>query len=458
MSQDKNLIWENALEEIKLSVSTAVFQTLFANIQLSIQEDKISVISPNSYVNDMLKRRYLSLLKSSLEHQLKTSDFDITFSIQKTSQVQQDSGPLFSEKNIQGSQIDNNVSDQTDNNIEYDPRSGLHPKFTFENFVVGNSNNFAFAAAQGIVKNPGSVYNPFFLWGGVGVGKTHLMQAIGHELVKNNHRCKILYTTTEAFTNDLVNAIRNKDMTKFKQKYRNLDALLLDDIQFISGKQYVQEEIFHTFNNLHIANKQIILTSDRKPEEIQKIEDRLSSRFMGGLTVDIQAPDYEMRMAILNQKAEQVKLTLPQEAISFIAETIESNTRELEGFLIQISALAQTKESNLTLDDVKNFFGIKKESSKKRPHYRRVISIVSKAFGVKTSDICGKGRKKEIVVARHVAAYLLRKELDMPLQKVGKLLGDRDHTTIMHAEEKISRSFSTNQQLRHQIIQIQKSI
>ena len=458
MSQDKNLIWENALEEIKLSVSTAVFQTLFANIQLSIQEDKISIISPNSYVNDMLKRRHLSLLKSCLEHQLKSNNFNIDFSVQKTSQVQQDSGPLFSEKNIQNSQIDNNTFDQSENNIEYDPRSGLHPKFTFENFVVGNSNNFAFAAAQGIVKNPGSVYNPFFLWGGVGVGKTHLMQAIGHELVKNNHRCKILYTTTEAFTNDLVNAIRNKDMTKFKQKYRNLDALLLDDIQFISGKQYVQEEIFHTFNNLHIANKQIILTSDRKPEEIQKIEDRLSSRFMGGLTVDIQAPDYEMRMAILNQKAEQVKLTLPQEAISFIAETIESNTRELEGFLIQISALAQTKESNLTLDDVKNFFGIKKESSKKRPHYRRVISIVSKAFGVKTSDICGKGRKKEIVVARHVAAYLLRKELDMPLQKVGKLLGDRDHTTIMHAEEKISRSFSTNQQLRHQIIQIQKSI
>lgn len=458
MAQDKKLIWENALEEIKLSVSTAVFQTLFAQIQLSsVKNGKISIISPNSYVNDMLKRRYLSLLKSSLEHQLKTDISDINFSIQKTKQKQQDSGPLFS-NDIQQLPDNKNAFGQAYNNTEYDSRSGLHPKFTFENFVVGNSNNFAYAAAQGIVKNPGLVYNPFFLWGGVGVGKTHLMQAIGHELIKNNHRYKILYTTTEAFTNDLVNAIRNKDMTKFKQKYRNLDALLLDDIQFISGKQYVQEEIFHTFNNLHIANKQIILTSDRRPEEIQKIEDRLSSRFMGGLTVDIQPPDYEMRMAILNQKAEQMKLTLPQEAISFIAETIESNTRELEGFLIQISALASTKETKLTLDDIKNFFGVKKETGKKRPHYRRVISVVSKTFGVKTSDICGKGRKKEIVIARHVAAYLLRKELDMPLQKVGKLLGNRDHTTIMHAEEKISRSFSTNQQLRHQIIQIQKNI
>ncbi|MCD6225707.1 chromosomal replication initiator protein DnaA, partial [bacterium] len=266
------------------------------------------------------------------------------------------------------------------------------------------------------------------------------------------------YATAENFTNDLVEAIRSKNMTQFKQKYRQPDVLIIDDIQFIAGKESTQEEFFHTFNSLYIAEKQIILTSDRRPEEITPVEERLVSRFMGGLTVDIQPPDFEMRVAILKQKAEEKNVSLPEGVITFIAETVQSNARELDGVLSQIIARAKAKEEKITLELVKEFFGVRRRQEKKKISYRRILSVVAKTFRLKTKDICGKTRKKEVALARHIAAYLLRRELELPLQQVGQILGGRDHTTIMHAEEKIDRAFSTNQQLRHQIIQIQKLI
>ncbi len=451
MKPNLSLIWENTLEEIKLSTSGVVFQTLFAKTKLTRLKKGQAVVScPNTYVSQMIKKRYLPLLCSSLSRQ--TNNNTVVKFVTAKEKNKSSIGPLFSspeEKTKKSNSIARNG---------YNAKTGLHPRFVFDTLVVGNANNFAYAAAQGIVKNPGSVYNPFFVWGGVGVGKTHLIQAIGHEILKKDLNLKVMYVTAEDFTNDLVNAIRNKNMTRFKQKYRQVDVLLIDDIQFISGKEYVQEEVFHTFNNLHIANKQIILTSDRRPEEISKIEERLSSRFMGGLTVDIQSPEYEMRVAILRQKSEAIGLEIPPEVISFVAETIQTNTRELEGFLLQITSQAKAKKEAITLEMVRNFFGVKKITQEKKPHYRRILSVVSKSFGVKTSEVCGKARKKQIVAARHVTAYLLRKELGFSLQQTGKILGNRDHTTIIHAEDKISRAFSTNQQLRHQIIQIQKDI
>jgi len=308
------------------------------------------------------------------------------------------------------------------------------------------------------VKNPGLAYNPYFVWGGVGVGKTHLVQGIGHAISQANQNQKIIYATAETFTNELVSALRAKTMAQFKQKYRQPDVLIIDDIQFIAGKEYIQEEFFHTFNSLYIAEKQIILTSDRKPEEIRQVEDRLISRFMGGLTVDIQSPDYEMRVAILKQKAEEKNIIIPEDAVAFIAETIQSNTRELEGVLSQIMARASAENLEISLPLVKNYFGIKKTLRPKRTSYRKIISVVAKEFKIKSCDICGKVRKKNIAMARHVAAYLLRKELGIPLQQIGIILGGKDHTTIMHAQEKIDRAFSTNQQLRHRIIEIQKKI
>jgi len=454
MKKDINTIWENALAEIQLIVSPAVFQTLFKSTKLKklLPKEKTIVLScPSSYIADLLSRRHQETIINVLRNQTKASWQKIRFETEKEKSSSSPAGPLFEKPSLVSSPQEKETN-------HYDPKTGLHPRFTFKTFVVGNANSFAYAAAQGIVKNPGAAYNPFFVWGGVGVGKTHLVQAIGHEILKLHPGKKVFYATAENFTNDLVEAIRSKNMTQFKQKYRQPDVLIIDDIQFIAGKESTQEEFFHTFNSLYIAEKQIILTSDRRPEEITPVEERLVSRFMGGLTVDIQPPDFEMRVAILKQKAEEKNVSLPEGVITFIAETVQSNARELDGVLSQIIARAKAKEEKITLELVKEFFGVRRRQEKKKISYRRILSVVAKTFRLKTKDICGKTRKKEVALARHIAAYLLRRELELPLQQVGQILGGRDHTTIMHAEEKIDRAFSTNQQLRHQIIQIQKLI
>jgi len=453
MNEKLKTSWENALQEIKLTVSPAVFQTLFSRTKLKRVNPKIKTITlscPSSYIADLLKRRHKKTILSALGNQTSLGLKKLVFKVEKEKRPSSPPGPLF----------ENHPSIPTSSSLtnHYDPKTGLHPRFAFKTFVVGNSNNFAYAAAQGIVQNPGTAYNPFFVWGGVGVGKTHLVQAIGHEILKTHSEKKIFYAAAETFTNELVGALRNKNMPQFKQKYRQPDILIVDDIQFIAGKEFIQEEFFHTFNSLYLAEKQIILTSDRKPEEITPVEERLISRFMGGLTVDIQPPDFEMRVAILKQRAEEKSISLPEEVITFIAETIQSNVRELDGAFSQIIARAQAKKEKIDLSLVKEFFGIRSKQNKRKVSHRRILSVVAKTFRLKTKDLCGKTRKKEIALARHVAAYLLRRELELPLQRVGQILGGRDHTTIMHAEEKIDRAFSTNQQLRHQIIHIQKSI
>ncbi|MBL7078517.1 chromosomal replication initiator protein DnaA [Candidatus Shapirobacteria bacterium] len=451
-------IWNNALQEIKLQVGQAVFQTIFTPTKIkkiNPRAKKIILATTSSYIADLLARRYYQLTQEALENQLSFKINKINFEIKKEKKKSVPAGPLFaSSSSSPSSTTPQSISAKR----QYNPKTGLHPKFTFETFVVGNANNVAYAAAQGVIKNPGLAYNPFFIWGGVGVGKTHLLQAIGHEISKNHPGKKILYATSEDFTNELVSSLRERNTAQFKQKFRQPDVFLIDDIQFIAGKEYVQEEFFHTFNSLYIAEKQIVLTSDRKPEEIHPVEERLISRFMGGLTIDIQPPDFEMRVAILKQKARSKKVTLSEEVISFIAETIVSNTRELEGALSQLVARSQSNNQEINLLLVKEFFGIRSLQKEKKVSSRRILSVVGKTFKLKTSDLCGKSRKKELALARHIAAYLLRKELGLPLQKIGEILGGRDHTTIMHAESKIDRAFSTNQQIRHQIINIQKTI
>ena len=449
-------IWPSVLTELRLSLSKTIYQTLFAETELKEYKNKIAKIScPNPYLADLIEKRYYSLLKAALDKQV-GEDASLVFVIdksKKTSSKPENDGPLFQKKERE------TLVKPSYKNIQNLNQSGLKQSFSFENFVVGDTNHLAFAAAQGIIKNPGNIYNPLFIWGGVGVGKTHLMHAIGNELLKTNPDWKILYVSAETFGSELISALKENRMSKFKNKYRRLDAFLIDDIQFIAGKEYTQDEFFHTFNSLYLAGKQIILTSDRKPEEVQPLEDRLTSRFMGGLTVDVQAPDFEMRIAILKQKSEQRKIGLSEKAIAFIAETIESNARELEGTLIQVAAQAQMQNQEIDLGFVKNFFGVKKNgSNQKKVSYRQVISTVAKYHQVKTSDIKGSSRKKGIATARHISAYLLRKELEMPLQRIGQILGGRDHTTIMHSEEKVDRLFSTNQQIRHDILEIRKQL
>jgi len=445
---DIERIWKNTQEELKITLAPAIFQTFVLKTQLISIENNIATIGcPNTYSVDFNKKRYYEIIKNALDNQTKTEN-TLNFIVQeiiKTETENTNNTPLFS---YNPSKIDH---------------SNLHPKYTFENLIVGNSNNFAYAAAQGIIKNPGLSYNPFFIWGGVGVGKTHLMQAIGHELLKNNPDLKIKYFSAETFGNELVNALKTKNMNQFKEKYRSLDCILVDDIQFIAGKEYTQEEFFHTFNALHMNGKQVILTSDRKPSEIDHLEDRLVSRFMGGLTVDIQLPDYEMRIAIISKKIEEKGIQITPEAVEFLANNIESNIREIEGKLQQItvqSIAQQTGEIDLFF--VQNFLNPSSNSSiinqrALQLNPRHIISVCSKYFNIKTSDLCGKSRKKELVNARHITAYLLLTQINLPLEEVGHLLGGRDHTSIMHARDKIQNEFSTNPQTRQLINQIKNT-
>lgn len=464
-TKDSKSLWSSVLAELKLSLSKTIFTTLFANTNLKEYKDGQATINcPNSYLADLIRKRYSSLIKSALESQTQ-QPVKLNFEIKaKSTKAKKDSGPLFNKPDKEKRQKETKNQDKQVIHKQFpsshQKQANLYPNFNFNTFVVGDTNHFAFAASQGIIKNPGETYNPLFIWGGVGVGKTHLMQAIGNKLMETYPNWKILYVSAETFGSELVAALKENTMNKFKHKYRNVDAFLVDDVQFIAGKEYTQDEFFHTFNALHMSNKQVILTSDRKPEEIQPLKDRLTSRFMGGLTVDIQPPDFEMRVAILKQKAEQRNIPISEDAITFIAETIQSNARELEGNLSQIAASAQAKNTQPNLKFVKNFFGFKQSNNhqKKSVSHRTIISKVAKHYQVKTSQIKGRSRKKKIANARHITAYLLRKELQYPLKRIGQLLGGRDHTTIMHSEEKVDRLFSTNQQIRHDILEIKKAI
>lgn len=447
---DLEQLWKNTQEELKVVLAPSVYQTFVAKTELiAIQNSVATIACSNGYLCDMNQKRYYSFFKNALDNQTK-DDIKLEFIIQEPLKIAESpvaSTPLFS----------------------YTPQktavvSNLHPKYTFENLIVGNSNNFAFAAAQGIVKNPGLSYNPFFIWGGVGVGKTHLMQAIGHELIKSNPALKIRYFPAETFGNELIGSLKNKTINQFKEKYRQLDCILVDDIQFIAGKEYIQEEFFHTFNALHMSGKQVILTSDRKPSDIKDLEDRLVSRFMGGLTVDIQPPDFEMRSAIISQKANEKGIEITSDAIQFLADHIQSNTRDIEGKVQEIAVLSLSQKINtVTIEQVEKYFGVTQGSGDQPLSFstssrdispRHIISVCAKYFNIKTGDLCGNSRQKDLVAARHITAYLLLTEINLPLKEVGHLLGGRDHTSIMHARDKVQTDLSTNPQLRSLINQV----
>ncbi|MDP3888528.1 MAG: chromosomal replication initiator protein DnaA [bacterium] len=437
-------LWSKVLEELKITASKPIFQTLLSQTDLiSLEKDVATISCPNPYIQNMVETRYYSLLKAALDNQTKTNN-SIVFNVKARVAPKTATGPLFEVINKK--------------ETPFKKETGLNPKYTFSTLVVGSSNNFAHAAAKAIVQNPGNAYNPFFIWGGVGVGKTHLMQAIGHALLEKFPNFKILYCPSETFTNELVNALQTKTIAEFKKKYRQPDVLLVDDIQFISGKEYNQEEFFHTFNSLYLSGKQIVLTADRRPDEISKVEERLTSRFMGGLTVDIQPPDYEMRVAILQAKCQEKNINPDQQALTFLAQMTNSNTRELEGTLMQVITQAQTQNSPIDLEFVKKFFGVKSKIHHKTISPNIVLSVVAKHFKTKPSDLLGSCRRQELVLPRQVAMYLLREEIEVPLMKIGEILGGRDHTTIMHGVKKISLRFNVDSSLRHEIMLIKQTL
>lgn len=442
---DNEEFWQTILSDLEVSVSKPIFQTLFSQTSLLLLEKNIATIAcPNPYIQKMIEGRYYSLLKEIIDRRTKENN-SLLFIIAKTKKPgkPEEIGPLF---------------EAEQKKKEFDEETSLNPRYTFTNFVVGNSNNFAHAAAKAIVENPGSAYNPFFIWGGVGVGKTHLMQAIGSAILEKHPDLRILYCSSETFTNELVQALQNKTISQYKKKYRGVDVLLVDDIQFIAGKEYSQEEFFHTFNTLHLSGKQIILTSDRRPEEISKIEERLTSRFMGGLTVDIQPPDYEMRVAIIKQKCQEKNGQLDEQAIDFLAQKITTNARELEGTLFQILTQAEIQKQKPDLEFVKRFLGVKTRTEPKSVSSKKLISTVCQHYKIKTADMLGSCRKANLVLPRQIAMYLLREEMGLPLMTVGDILGGRDHTTIMHGVEKMKQKFSSDSNLRHEIMLIKEKL
>ena len=347
-------------------------------------------------------------------------------------------------------------------------RANLNPRYTFDTFVVGKNNNFAHAASLAVAESPGEVYNPLFLYGGVGLGKTHLMHSIAHFILEKDPKKKVLYVTSEAFTNELIESLRSGKtgnelpMTAFRDKYRNVDVLLIDDIQFIIGKESTQEEFFHTFNHLHMAGKQIIISSDKPPKDIETLEARLRTRFEWGLIADISAPDYETRMAILKKKIESDQLEryhIPEDVLQFIATNIKSNIRELEGSLNKLIALYKLKneEINISLaaEALKDLIS-PDENRKITPEL--IIETVSEHFGISVADLKSASRDAKTTSARHIAMYLCRSMTDTPLKMIGSLLGGRDHSTVKHGVDKVSKDMENNDSLKNTISIIQKKI
>lgn len=337
--------------------------------------------------------------------------------------------------------------------------SGGNYAFTFENFIVGSTNKFAHAAAQAVAANPSGAYNPLFIWGGSGLGKTHLLHAIKSEVEKNHPDFNIVYVDGEKFTNEIISAIHDNTTSQFHNKYRAADVLLVDDIQFIGGKESTQEEFFHTFNSLYSANKQIIISSDKPPKDMEILDERFRSRFEWGLIVDITLPDYETRMAILHKKEDMDGYNVSEDVIKYIANNIKSNIRELEGAFNKVVAYAKLEKKEVTLELAEQALkDIVAPNENKQITADYIISMVAEHFNVSTADLCGNKRSSKIVMPRQVAMYLCREILAIPLKNVGQYLGNRDHTTVMHGVEKIEKELQTNEQLQSTIDTLKKKI
>ena len=336
--------------------------------------------------------------------------------------------------------------------------TNLNPKYSLENFVVGLSNNLAYAAAQAVIQNPGLSYNPLFLYGGTGVGKTHLMVGVGHALLKKNPNLKIIYSPLEQFTNDLVQGIQTKSMAQFRNKYRSCNLLLIDDVQFLSGRDSTQEEFFHTFNDLQGKNIQIIVTADRPPHEIQKLEPRLASRFQGGMMVDIQLPDFDTRVAILKAKCKEKGDNIPESCLTLIAENMPTNGRELEGKLMQIIQTLKLTGKEFNEENVRFLLGKGHSTNGHKIDSKKVLSGINQYFDIKMADLVGPNRKKGLVNPRQIAMYILHHDCKLPYEKIGEMLGGRDHTTIMHGVEKIDEALKKDGELQKTVGEIKQKL
>ena len=452
-----NQIWKDSLESIKISVSPAIFSTWFSQTHVSeIKKETnrfIVQIGCNSpFVKTTLETRYYGLVQDTLSKVLE-KPCDLMFVVKENpnkekSSSQESISPLF--------ENNKNNKEELNNTFRY---SRIKPSFTFENFAVSSSNQMAWAAAEAVSKNPGSAYNPLFVWGGVGVGKTHLMNAIGVSILQKDPESKIHFCTGEEFTNDIVEGIRTKTTQGFRNKYRKLNVLFVDDIQFIAGKDAVQEEFFHTFNAVQGAGGQVILTSDRPPHEISKLEERLRSRFEAGLIVDIAPPDFELRCAITQIKSKEKGMDIPMEIIQLIAGNVEA-ARKIEGFLTRLMTESNLKGVDITEDFVQSLLGkgIEPNSHVLKTNPNDLINTVAEYYSIGKRQLLGTSRARPVSLPRQVLMYLLRTQYNLPLEEVGRLIGGRDHTTVMHAVDKITNLASTDVKIREDILGIKNNL
>jgi chromosomal replication initiator protein len=453
-------VWRAALSDLEGQISRANFETWLRSTTLvDVDDETATIAAPNSFAVEQLRSKFdreISRTLSTLINRQVRIDYVVRNSerpapraprARSKPEAPAARGPQAPQPSTQQMELGNA------------PTHGLNPRYTFDTFIVGSSNRLAHAAAMAVAENPSRSFNPLFFYGGVGLGKTHLLHAIGHQALDLHEGFQVLYVSSEKFTNELIRAIRQQGTEEFRNRYRSIDILMIDDIQFIAGKESTQEEFFHTFNELYQSGRQIIVSSDRHPKNIPTLHDRLRSRFEGGLIADVQAPDFEMRAAILNAKGQALGIHVPADVLEYVARKVQSNIRELEGALNKIIALAQLFNSPIRMEiaaQALNDADLEARRAQITPE--GVIGAVTSSFKVSLAELRGRGRSKDIVAPRQIAMYLLREETGASLVEIGQLLGGRDHSTVMHGIAKIEKSVETDSSLRTKINAIREQL
>jgi chromosomal replication initiator protein len=455
-------LWQAVLGEVELSVSHASFITWFKQTTLLRNKGGMIIIGvPNVFIKQQLENKYSTLITNLLEKngikpegiRFKIHSFGSNHAVEEEARQFAPESATSTEEPLPA----HLTTTTTTSPYSHDYRQGLNEKYTFENFVVGSGNELAYAACMSISNIPGTKYNPLFVYGGVGIGKTHLIQAVGNSIAKSQPDKKVIYISSEQFVQEFVSALRYKKTNEFAQNYRSVDVLIIDDVQFIAGKEKMQEEFFHTFNALHQANKQIIISSDKPPRDIPTLEERLRSRFAWGMTIDMQTPDFETRCAIIQSKAQDQDIILGNDVVEYLAGLIQTNIRELEGVLNQLLAFCEMREIIPSLEIAMNLLS----SSQTRPKHinpKQVIDRTARHFHISLEEIMGPKRDKDIVVPRQIAMYILRSELHLSFPKIAHELGRKDHTTAIHSVDKIEREIGLSGEIRSAIKDIKERL
>lgn len=454
---DPKEFWKAVLGQVEIEISPMVYKTLVSRTKgVSFDKNTLEVFCEDNFVKKNLETKYSKNIETAIKN-IGEDKVEVKFSVTKDGEKKENKdelGPLFSQqKSVETMNEEKRI------------KSNLNPKFSFDTFILGKNNNLAYAIATAISEKPGELYNPVFIYSKVGLGKTHLIQAIGNKIIETKPGMRVVYTTGETFTNELIETIQSGKArgkytaNQFREKFRKADVLLIDDVQFIIGRESTQEEFFHTFNALYMSGKQIVITSDRPPKDFNSLEDRITSRFSSGIVADIQNPDVEMRVAILRSKRDFEKETISNEVLTFIAERVDSNIRELEGAYIQAVTYAKATGTELTVDTAARALGATvKEKAVKNVNVNEILKAVCLYYSVKMQDIKGKRRNQELVIPRQVAMYLMKEITDMPFMSIGEFLGGRDHTTVMHGVSKIQGEVAETGKITQDVVNVKQII